>query len=71
MRKYENEIVELKNNGYSFNEIGKRLNISKQYAHNTYTNYLNGLGNNITKKQMELLDRIKYKNIRDYLKKKI
>lgn len=61
-RKYEEEINNMRELGYSFEKIGKKLGISKQYAHNTYAN-----SKGFTDKQIDLIYKIKYKGIRNWL----
>lgn len=62
MRKYENEIIEMREKGITFQEIGDTLGISRQYVHNTYINATKRL-----KKRNMLIEEIKYKNLRNYI----
>ena len=62
MRKYENEIKEMRERGLSFTEIGKYLGISRQYAENTYKRLYK-----FTEKEKAMIDMIAYKNIRKFL----
>lgn len=62
MRKYANEISEMRELGYSFDRIGRTLGISKQYAHNTYAS-----SKGFTDKQIDLIYSVKYPGIRKWL----
>lgn len=65
MRKIQNEVCEMREQGLSFQEIGKRLGVSKQYAYDVFS-YATRTGY-ISYKQFDMIDSLKFKGIKNWM----